>query len=98
MIQGGTPWASHMEQMARMAAERAAFLRAIALYTPIVLCVIAYFLRGTRVRTFAAPLLSVLWALPTLLILQRLNLQYGWWQFDTHTVCVLGMPVALYLG
>lgn len=65
---------------------------------PIALCVVAYFLRITRIRTFASPLLSFLWALSTLLILQRLNLYYGWWSFETHTACVLGMPVAFYLG
>jgi hypothetical protein len=70
----------------------------IALYIPVVLCVAAYYLRRTHIRTFAAPLLSILWTLPTLLILQRLNLHFDWWRFDTHTPCLLGMPVALYLG
>jgi protein-S-isoprenylcysteine O-methyltransferase Ste14 len=78
--------------------ERAAHIRAFALYLPIALCLIAYFVRRARIRTFAAPLLSFLWTISTLLILQRLNLHYGWWSFDTQTSCVLGMPVALYLG
>lgn len=76
----------------------AAHIRVAALYVPIVLCVVAYFLRRTGIRTFASPLLSFLWTLPSLLVLQRLNMHYGWWSFDTHTACVLGMPVALYLG
>ncbi len=95
MMQGETSWVARMlagEQ------ERAAHIRAVSLYVPIALCVVAYFLRVTRIRTFASPLLSFLWALPTLLILQRLNLHFEWWGFDTHTACVLGMPVALYLG
>lgn len=78
--------------------EYAAYIRVVCLYTPIMLCAAAYFLRKTRIRTFAAPLLSFLWTLPTLLILQQLNLRYQWWHFDMHTPCMLGMPVALYLG
>lgn len=78
--------------------ERAMHIRLVALYIPVVLCIVAFYLRKTRIRTFAAPLLSFLWTLPTLLILQRLNLHYKWWSFDTHTSCLLGMPVALYLG
>lgn len=78
--------------------ERAERIRVIALYAPIALSAVAYFLRGRRIRTFASPLLSFMWALPTLLILQRLNMHYGWWSFDTNTSCLLNMPVALYLG
>lgn len=78
--------------------ERAAHIRVVALYVPIVFCIAAFYLRKTPIRTFAAPLLSFLWTLPTLLVLQRLNLHYEWWSFDTHTLCLLGMPVALYLG
>lgn len=78
--------------------ERASHIRVVALYVPIALCITAFYLRKTRIRTFAAPLLSILWTLPTLLILQRLNLHYLWWSFDAHTACLLGMPVALYLG
>lgn len=95
MIEGGTSWVTRMLAEER---ESAAHIRVLSLYLPIALCAAAYFLRRTRIRTFAAPLLSLLWTLPTLLILQRLNMHYEWWRFDTHTVCVLGMPVALYLG
>lgn len=94
-MQSDTSW------IARMLAdeqERAAHVRVLVLYVPIVLCVVAYFLRKTRIRTFASPLLSFLWTLPTLMILQRLNLHFGWWSFDTQTSCVLGRPVGLYLG
>jgi protein-S-isoprenylcysteine O-methyltransferase Ste14 len=78
--------------------ESAAHICMLALYVPIALCGIAWLLRKPRLRTIASPLLSLLWTLPTLLILQRLNLQYQWWIFDTQTPCLLGMPVALYLG
>lgn len=90
--------ASWVGRMLAQEQARAAHIRVLALYLPIALCVLAYFLRKTRIRTIAAPLLSVLWTLPALLILQRLNLRYEWWSFDTHTPCVLQMPVALYLG
>lgn len=90
-----TDWIPRM--LAELQAE-AAHIRVVALYLPITLSAIAYFLRGRPIRTLASPLLSVLWTLPSLLILQRLNLHYEWWRFDTHTACVLGMPVALYLG
>jgi protein-S-isoprenylcysteine O-methyltransferase Ste14 len=95
MIQADT------SSIARMIADqqkRAEHIRAISLYLPIALCAVAYFVRRPRIRTFAAPLLSLLWTFPALLILQRLNQHYQWWSFDTHTPCVLGMPVALYLG
>lgn len=78
--------------------ERAAYIRILALYLPVSLCAVAFALRTPRVRTIAAPLLSLLWTFPALLILQRLNMHYQWWRFDTHTPCVLGIPVALYLG
>lgn len=94
-MQIDTSWITRMLAQER---ERAAHIRVIALYIPVVSCVAAYYLRRTRIRTFAAPLLSILWTLPTLLILQRLNLHFDWWRFDTHTSCLLGMPVALYLG
>jgi hypothetical protein len=70
-MQADTTWVVGM--LAREQ-ERAAHIRALALYIPIAICVVAYFLRINRLRTFASPLLSFLWTLPTLLILQRLNL------------------------
>src|SRR6516162_1771891 len=95
MIQADTSWVS---RMVTQESESAAHIRILVLYVPIVLCAIAWLLRKPRIRTIAAPLLSLLWTLPTLLILQRLNLYYHWWSFDTQTPCFLGMPVALYLG
>ena len=95
MIQADTSWVSRMVMQER---ESAAHIRILVLYVPIVLCAIAWLLRKPRIRTIAAPLLSLLWTLPTLLILQRVNLCCHWWSFDTQTPCFLGMPVALYLG
>jgi protein-S-isoprenylcysteine O-methyltransferase Ste14 len=95
VIQGD---ASGIVQMVAQERESAAHIRVLALYVPIALCAIAWLLRKPRIRRFAAPLLSLLWTLAALLILQRLNQHYRWWSFDTHTSCVLGMPVALYLG
>lgn len=89
------PW---MREMLLQEQGRAARARVFALYLPVALCLLAYGLRRTRIRTFASPLLSLLWTLPALLLLQRLNLHFGWWSFDRHTACLLDMPVALYLG
>lgn len=95
MMQANVSW---LQRMLAEEQERAASIRALALYVPIALCTVAYFLRNRRIRTLASPLLSLLWGLSTLLILQRLNLQFQWWRFGTQTACVLGMPVALYFG
>jgi len=95
MIQSDTAWISQMIAQER---QSAAHIRILTLYVPIVLCAIAWVLRRPRVRTLASPLLSLLWTLPMLVILQRLNLHYHWWTFDPHTSCLLEMPIALYIG
>ena len=47
--------------------------RAAAVYVPLTAAIIARLFYGRRPRQFAACLLSVLWTLPSLLVLQRLN-------------------------
>jgi protein-S-isoprenylcysteine O-methyltransferase Ste14 len=55
--------------------------------------------RGARgPRQFPALLLSTLWTLPTLLIVQRLNQHFRWWSFVDAGPLFVGMPVDLYLG
>jgi len=54
--------------------------------------------RPRNPRTFPALLLSTLWCLTTLLLLQRLNLFFGWWTFTLSGPSICGMPVELYLG
>jgi protein-S-isoprenylcysteine O-methyltransferase Ste14 len=47
---------------------------------------------------FAACLLSVLWTAPALLLVQKLNVLCGWWEFADGGARFSGMPLELYLG
>jgi protein-S-isoprenylcysteine O-methyltransferase Ste14 len=47
---------------------------------------------------FVACLLSLIWTLPTLLILQRINLFTNWWTFHPERAALIGMPLELYFG
>ena len=77
---------------------RAEIIRFAGLYFPLAAAGTAGVLSGQRPRTFAACLLSVLWTAPALLLVQKLNLVYGWWTFDNGDVWFAGMPLELYLG
>src|SRR5258708_13309936 len=55
-------------------------------------------LRGRRPRQFAACLMSVLWAMTSLLAVQRLNSWAGWWSFSAEGALFCGMPLELYVG
>jgi hypothetical protein len=73
--------------------------RAAAVYVPLAAAIIARLLYGRQPRQFAACLLSVLWTLPSLLLLQRLNEYAGWWSFAAGSeVAFRGMPLELFLG
>ena len=73
--------------------------RAAALYLPLCVAAVAWLLRGRQSRQFAATLLSLLWTLPALLIMQRLNQRFAWWMFPSGSEALLrGMPLELYLG
>jgi len=73
--------------------------RAAAVYVPLAAAIIARLLYGRRPRQFAACLLSVLWTLPSLLLLQRLNEYAGWWSFAAGSeVAFRGMPLELFFG
>jgi protein-S-isoprenylcysteine O-methyltransferase Ste14 len=78
--------------------QRATALRIAVLYLPLTAAVIAGLLRPRRPRMFAACLLSLLWTLPTLLILQRINLIADWWSFPPSTPALLRMPLEFYFG
>lgn len=47
---------------------------------------------------FAACLLSFLWTLPALLLLQKLNELAGWWVFTDANAWFSGMPLEFYVG
>jgi protein-S-isoprenylcysteine O-methyltransferase Ste14 len=78
--------------------ERAIAVRAEALYVPIVAALLGGRLRRQPPRQFAACLLSFLWTLPTILVLQRINQWAGWWSYSTDGPALCGMPLELYLG
>ncbi len=73
-------------------------IRVAALYLPLAAAVLVAFLRRRRQRMFAACLLGLLWTLPALLILQRINLIADWWTFHPEGPALAGMPLELYLG
>jgi protein-S-isoprenylcysteine O-methyltransferase Ste14 len=73
-------------------------MRLSAVYVPLVAAVCIGFFRRRRPRMFAACLLSVLWVLSTLLVLQRMNNVAGWWTFEPAPVVFVGMPLELYVG
>jgi protein-S-isoprenylcysteine O-methyltransferase Ste14 len=73
--------------------------RAAAVYLPLGAAITARLLYGRQPRQFAACLLSVLWTIPSLLVLQRLNEYAGWWSFAAGSeVQFRGMPLELFLG
>jgi protein-S-isoprenylcysteine O-methyltransferase Ste14 len=73
-------------------------IRVAALYLPLAAAVLAALVRPRRQRMFAACLLGLLWTLPALLILQRINLIANWWTFHPKGPALVGMPLELYLG
>lgn len=78
--------------------DRALYLRAGALYVPVVAAMLAGRFHRQPPRQFAACLLSFLWTLPSLVLLQRLNDLAGWWTYSTDGPVFCGMPLELYLG
>ena len=73
--------------------------RAAAVYLPLTAAIIARLLNGRQPRQFAACLLSVLWTVPSLLVVQRFNEYAGWWDFPAGSAVVFrGMPLELFLG
>lgn len=79
-------------------AGRTLIIRAAGLYLPVTAAFLLAFLRPRTVRLFAACLLGFCWTLPSLLVLQWLNLEFGWWTFHARGGLFLGMPLDLFLG
>ncbi len=77
---------------------RAAAIRSMGLYLPIIAAFLLTFQRPGLKRSFAAALMGFIWTLPALLALQLLNLRFGWWQFNAQDGLFRGMPVDFYLG
>jgi len=74
-------------------------VRAGSLYVPILAAMTAGLLRRPGRRLLAGCLLSFLWAMTSLVLLQYLNAEFGWWSFSaTEDVWFCGMPLELYFG
>lgn len=73
-------------------------VRAGALYVPVVTATLAALVRRPGKRLAAGCLLSFLWALGTLVVLQWINEWFGFWSFNSGDVWFCGMPLELYLG
>ena len=77
---------------------RVAAVRFMGLYVPVIAAFLVAFLRPNRKRMFPAAVLGFVWTLPLLLVVQMLNLHFGWWRFNALGGLFRGMPVDLYLG
>jgi protein-S-isoprenylcysteine O-methyltransferase Ste14 len=71
---------------------------AAQLYLPLTVAVIGRLVRGPRPRQFAACLLSVMWTLPALIVLQLFNLRAGWWTYSYTPFQFHGMPFESLIG
>ncbi len=78
--------------------ERSLLIRAFALYVPLLLATLLGRERLRVPRHIAAILCGLSWALPSLLLLQVLNLHFHWWSFHGHGGLIRGFPVDLWLG
>jgi protein-S-isoprenylcysteine O-methyltransferase Ste14 len=78
--------------------DRALLVRAAALYGPVLLAAGLGSRRRLERRHSGALLLSFLWCLPSLLVVQLLNLHFGWWSFHAGGGLLRSMPADLYLG
>ena len=76
----------------------ALWVRVGSLYVPMLAALLAGLVRRPGRRVLAGCLLSWLWAMTSLLVLQRLNELAGWWRFTGGDVLFCGMPLELYIG
>src|SRR5438067_3013320 len=78
--------------------DRAILIRAASLYVPVMVVALVCLQRPPQRRQMAAILVAFTWMLPSLLILQIINLHLGFWKFHAAGGLIRGMPVDLYLG
>ena len=77
---------------------RELLVRAGALYVPVMAALLAGLARWAGRRVLAGTLLSVLWAMTSLVVLAKLNDRAGWWSYAGGDVWLCGTPLELYLG
>ncbi len=78
--------------------DRTILIRAACLYVPLMLLALLMARRYPTRRQAAGMLAGVMWSLPSLLVLQLLNLEFGWWKFNAEGGLLRAMPADLYLG
>jgi protein-S-isoprenylcysteine O-methyltransferase Ste14 len=78
--------------------DRALVVRAAALYGPMMLAAGLASRRHHDRRQTGALLMGLLWCLPSLLVVQLLNLHFQWWSFHASGGRFRFMPIDLYLG
>src|SRR5438067_311992 len=78
--------------------DRAILIRAASLYVPVMVVALVCLQRPPQRRQMAAILVAFTWMLPSLLILQIINLHLGFWKFHAAGGLIRSMPVDLYLG
>ena len=69
------------------------WIRFGAMYLPLMAALLACLLRRSVRRRGAACLLSLVWAMVSLLALQRLNQWAEWWSFSVGGAVFCGMPL-----
>ena len=78
--------------------DRALLVRAAALYGPMLLAASLASRHPRDRRQTGALLVGFAWCLPSLLLVQMLNLHFHWWSFHISGGVLRSMPVDLYLG
>ena len=81
-----------------MIPDRAFVVRALALYLPIALALLAWRVRRPSHRAAAGGLLASLWNFVALLAVNVAAIRAGWWHFDPTGARFYGVPVDLLLG
>jgi len=77
---------------------RVLLIRAAGLYLPMMAALLLAGVRRPGKRQALALLLSLLWCLCALLVVQLLNLRFEFWSYNVTGGLFRGMPVDLYLG
>ena len=78
--------------------DRVILIRAASLYVPVMVVALACLHRPPQRRQVAGILVAFTWMLPSLLVLQIINLYFDFWKFHAVGGLIRGLPVDLYLG
>ena len=73
-------------------------IRALCLFTPVLLTTAFWGLRRPDSRQTAAAILACCWNFPALLLVHAIAIANGWWHYGARGGLLLGMPVDLYFG